>query len=186
LLTESDLVVSEATAAPETTATPELIVRAYHYVENGLSKTTPSFELSGAPADSGYVYAVSENAGAVTPITGDTYAVTAEGNYTLTFYLLDASGNVADTSALYQGQLDLSDAAGQNEAWMMVNATKVYGSLDSLLAQAGDGATIYLLSTDVIELSNPSMLSKVNLMPDPGVFGGGCYVIVSDNGPDGE
>ena len=72
-----------AEAAGET-APPELTVRAYDYAEGTLSSVTPSFVLSGAPAEGGYSYGVSINGAAAVALKGDTYAETGSGVTPLT------------------------------------------------------------------------------------------------------
>jgi len=164
----------------------EMTVRAYDYTEGTASDVTPSFELSGAPADGGYRYGVSVNGGDVQLIDGDTYTVADSGTYEIVFFLLNENGLAVDTSKTYDVVLDFTQAAQSNEAWMSVNGEKVYGSLASLLRQANAGDTIYLLTNDVIALNDTSKLSSVNLVPDPDVFGNDNYVIVSTDSPDGE
>ena len=69
---------------------------------------------------------------------------------------------------------------------MEVDGQKVYGTLASLVESAPDGTTIYLLTNDVIALSDTAKLSRVHLAPDPGAFESGSYVIVSTDSPEGE
>ncbi|MCE5342757.1 MAG: hypothetical protein LLF96_04100, partial [Eubacteriales bacterium] len=133
-----------------------------------------------------YSYAVAVNGGEITLLAGDTYTVTASGEATFVFYLLDGSGNLMDTSKIYHVLLDFSQTAVDSEAWMMLNGEKVYGTLSSLLQQAEAGATIYLLTSDVITLGDASMLNAVTLKPDEDAFGSGHCVIISTNDPDGE
>lgn len=187
LLTQADLVevVALAATAVETVA-PELTVRAYDYVEGTLSLVTPTFVLSGAPAESGYSYGVSINGGEMMGLPGDTYAQTDSGETTCVFYLLDETGAIADTSAAYAMVLDFSVALTTGEAWMEVSGAKLYGSLASLLRQADSGAVIYLLTTDVMAITNTAALESVTLLPDPDTFGAEYGVITSDTSPAGE
>ncbi len=82
--------------------------------------------------------------------------------------------------------LDFTQASENSEAWMMIGGEKVYGTLSTLLSQAESGSTIYLLTTDVIAISDASKLSTVTLQPDADVFGTDHCVIISTNDPDGE
>lgn len=189
LLTQMDIVASVELAATETSveeAAPELSVRAYNYVENSLSDQTPSFELSGAPDEGVYYYGISINGSAIYQMRDNLYAVTKSGDYTLTFYLLDADGNTVSQSGEYHVIVDYSDAEQNSEAWMSVGEVKLYGTLSSLLRQAESGSTLYLLTSGVIALTDTSKLASVNLAADPSTYGGDYGVVVSDNSPDGE
>ncbi len=172
--------------SPADTEGPELTVRAYDYSADVLSAVTPSFELTGAFAADGYTYGVSINGSEIAQLVSNLYAQTQSGDYTLVFYILNADGEAVAASSSYHTVLDFTQASGNNEAWMQVGSVKVYGTLASLLRQADSGATIYLLTSDVIELSDASKLSSVNLAPDPDVFGSDHCVIVSADDPDGE
>lgn len=189
LLSQADIVANVALAATETSAeevTPELSVRTYNYVENALSDQTPSFELSGAPDAGGYYYGISINGSAIYQMRDNTYAVTKSGDYTLIFYLLDADGNTVSQSGEYHVIVDYAEAEQNSEAWMAVGEVKLYGTLSSLLRQADSGATLYLLTSGVIALTDSAKLSSVNLAADPTTYGEDYGVVVSDNNPDGD
>ncbi len=185
LLMQADVLgeVPLAEAAGEA-APPELTVRAYDYAEGTVSSVTPSFVLSGAPAE--YGYGISINGAAIVALKGDTYAETSSGEFTYVFYILDTDGNTVATSAPYHVVLDYAEAAQTGEAWMASGKDRVYGSLASLLRQAGGGETIYLLTTDVFAITGASALERVTLAPDPDTFGAEYSVITSEVSPDGE
>ena len=164
---------------------PELTVRAYDYVEGTLSNATPSFELSGAPEDGGYYYGISINGGGVVRLRNNTYAVTKSGEFTLAFYLLNSEDATVDGSGTYRVIVDYTEAEQNSEAWMMSNDMKLYGTLASLLSRAGSGATIYLLTSDVIALASASALDSVTLAADASTFGDGAGVVISDTSVDG-
>lgn len=117
-------------------------------------------------------------------LLSNTYAVTKSGDFTITFSLLDGNDAVVDTSGSYHVIVDYADAASHNQAWMAQGKTRQYGTLASLLSRAKDGATIYLLTSDVIVLADASRLSNVTLAADPDTFGDGAGVVVSSNNPD--
>ena len=186
-LTETDLLqevsLKEAlTAAAEI----ELLVRTYDYAEGTVSNVTPTFTLSGAPSDGGYYYGISINDGKVVAMRSDTFAETDSGEYTYTFYILNKDGEIIDTSSQYHVILDYSLANYNSEAWMEVNGAKMYGSVASLLRQAGSGAKIYLLTSSVIAITNTSALESVSVVPDPELYGSDYGVVTSSNSPDGE
>ena len=184
-LTQEDL-AELAAGTPELAETPEISVRAYDYVEGTVSGVAPSFALSGAPVGGGYTYGIILNGQAVTPLAGDTYCVTANGESVFAFCLLDSEGTMVDLSTTYHVLLDVADTTVSKQAWMEVDGQQVYGTLASLVESAPDGTTIYLLTNDVIALSDTAKLSRVHLAPDPGMFENGSYVIVSTDSPEGE
>ncbi len=184
-LTQEDL-AELAAGTPELAETPEISVRAYDYVEGTVSGVAPSFALSGAPVGGGYTYGIILNGQAVTPLAGDTYCVTANGESVFAFCLLDSEGTMVDLSTTYHVLLDVADTTVSKQAWMEVDGQQVYGTLASLVESAPDGTTIYLLTNDVIALSDSAKLSRVHLAPDPGMFENGSYVIVSTDSPEGE
>lgn len=185
LLTQADVLgeVPLAEAAGEA-APPELMVRAYDYAEGTPSSVTPSFVLSGAPAEGSY--GISINGAAIVALKGDTYAETSSGEFTYVFYMLDAEGNTVATSGQYHVVLDYAEAAQTGDAWMASGKDRLYGSLASLLRQAGGGETIYLLTTDVFAITGASALERVTLAPDPDTFGAEYSVITSEVSPSGE
>jgi len=178
-----DVALADALADVEP-QTPEIGVRAYDYSEGTPTDVTPQFTLSGAPEQGGYYYALSINGGTLVRLLSNTYAVTKSGDFTLSFSLLDGNDAVVDTSGSYHVIVDYADAASHNQAWMAQGKTRQYGSLASLLSRAKDGATIYLLTSDVIVLADASRLSSVTLAADPDTFGDGAGVVVSSNNPD--
>ena len=184
VLTEADVLGSIAMEA--VSETPELTVRAYDYVEGVLSQATPFFTLEGAPEGADYSYAVAAEGSDRVTLKGDTFAVTQSGDYTFTFYLQNALGEVVDTSAPYHVIVDFSQAEQDSQAWMYAGNTKLYGTLSSLLRQAQGGETVYLLTTDVIALADTAALEAVTLAADPDRFGSEYGVIVSQTNPDGE
>ena len=93
---------------------------------------------------------------------------------------------MVDLSTTYHVLLDVADTTVSKQAWMEVDGQQVYGTLASLVESAPDGTTIYLLTNDVIALSDSAKLSRVHLAPDPGMFENGSYVIVSTDSPEGE
>ena len=188
-LTEADVLQAVELAQTETSTeeeAPEISVRAYDYVENTLSDVTPTFELSGAPAEGGYYYGVAINGGNAVRLLSNTYAVTKSGDYTLAFYLINGSDKAVSASAIYHVIVDYTEASQNNEAWMTVGKVKRYGSLASLLREADSGATIYLLTSGVIALSDVTKLNSVKLAADPSTYGAEYGVVTSSNSPDGE
>ena len=179
----------EATAAPEVTALPaptavlepELLVTAVDYTPDSLSDAAPTFQLSGKTSEDWY-YAVSVDDGAPLALVGDRYTATASGEYTLRFFLMDGEGQVLATSAPYPVRLDFTtESSIRKQAWMENpdgSGQRIYGTLEGLLATAGEGSQIYLLTGDIIVLSgSASQLSGVLLAPDPGVFSTGNYTV---------
>ena len=187
VLTEEDLLKAVTLAATTAEAvTPELSVQATGYVDGTLSQETPTFTLTGAPAEGGYYYGLTINGSNVVRLRADTYAVTESGDYLIVFYLLDSDGNTVATSGQYHVVVDYSIADESNEAWMAVGNVKLYGTLASLLDQADAGASIYLLTGEVLAVSSTVKLEMVNIAPDPDHYGSEYSVVVSDTNPDGD
>lgn len=186
-LTPDDIVgevsLSDAIGEPEVL---EINVQAFDYAEGVPSSVTPSFELSGAPAEGGYTYGISINGGGAVPLRGDTFAETDSGEYTYVFYILDADQAIVASSAVYHVVLDFSTAQQTGDAWMASGKGRIYGSLSSLLRQASGGATIYLLTSKVQAVSGSAALSSVHIAADPDRYGADYGVVISDVNPDGE
>jgi hypothetical protein len=179
----AEVSLTEAMGEPEAL---EITVRPHDYVEGVRSTVTPSFTLSGAPAEGGYAYGISINGATPVPLKNDTYAETSSGEFTYVFYILDAQGTVASSSILFHVVLDFSTAAQTGDAWMQSGKEKQYGSLGSLLRLADGGETIYLLTTAVQAVSSGSALTSVRLAADPDRYGAEYDVVVSDVSPAGE
>ena len=186
-LTQADVVaevsLTEAMGEPEAL---EIIVRAYDYLEGATSSVAPSFSLSGVPAEGSYSYGISINGKAINQLKGERFAETDSGDFTYVFYILDTDGAAVASSGQYHVVLDFSTAAETGDAWMASGNSKIYGSLSSLLRQADSGATIYLLTTNVLSVSGSSALSGVHLAPDPDRYGSEYGVVISQTNPAGE
>ena len=186
VLTESMVLRSVSLAATLTgMEEQELTVDAYDYVDGVETSVTPTFVLSGATVDGTDHYGFTVDGGSVIRLKSDTYTITADGDHVYVFYLLNSEGTVLDTSGEYHVVLNFEEARENNEAWMDTGDKVIYGSLASLLRQAGSGQTIYLLTSAVLTLSDASALDGVSLEPDPDFFGSDYSVVTSSDSPDG-
>ena len=93
-------------AEPTSEPAPKLTVAAENCAPGQWSAEMPSFTLSGIPEGKAYTYAAIIYDERFVPLSGNTYAPTAEGKYNLRFAMLDGIGDIVSASDTYALMLD--------------------------------------------------------------------------------
>ena len=135
-----------ASAEPEPTdpveVEAELLVVPEMYRAGAWSATAPSFTLSVVPDTlTGYTFAVSVDDGEAQAVEGP-YTFSTEGQHTLVFYLIDASGAQAARSTTYTVWLDTAAPEAQAQFDMQtgaltVTATDAISGVDAISLDGG-------------------------------------------------
>ena len=135
-----------ASAEPEPTdpveVEAELLVVPEMYRAGTWSATAPSFTLSVVPDTlTGYTFAVSVDDGEAQAVEGP-YTFSTEGQHTLVFYLIDASGAQAARSTTYTVWLDTAAPEAQAQFDMQtgaltVTATDAISGVDAISLDGG-------------------------------------------------
>ena len=136
-----------ASAEPEPTdpveVEAELLVVPEMYRAGAWSATAPSFTLSVVPDTlTGYTFAVSVDDGEAQAVEGP-YTFSTEGQHTLVFYLIDASGAQAARSTTYTVWLDTAAPEAQAQFDMQtgtltVTATDALSGVDAISLDGGE------------------------------------------------
>ena len=135
-----------ASAEPEPTdpveVEAELLVVPEMYRAGAWSATVPSFTLSVVPDTlTGYTFAVSVNDGEAQAVESP-YTFSTEGQHTLVFYLIDASGAQAARSTTYTVWLDTAAPEAQAQfdlqtGALTVTATDAISGVDAISLDGG-------------------------------------------------
>ena len=135
-----------ASAEPEPTdpveVEAELLVVPEMYRAGAWSATAPSFTLSVVPDTlTGYTFAVSVDDGEAQAVEGP-YTFSTEGQHTLVFYLIDASGAQAARSTTYTVWLDMVAPEAQAQfdlqtGALTVTATDAISGVDAISLDGG-------------------------------------------------
>lgn len=135
-----------ASAEPEPTdpveVEAELLVVPEMYRAGAWSATVPSFTLSVVPDTlTGYTFAVSVDDGEAQAVEGP-YTFSTEGQHTLVFYLIDASGAQAARSTTYTVWLDTAAPEAQAQfdlqtGALTVTATDAISGVDAISLDGG-------------------------------------------------
>ena len=135
-----------ASAEPEPTdpveVEAELLVVPEMYRAGAWSATAPSFTLSAVPDTlTGYTFAVSVDDGEAQAVESP-YTFSTEGQHTLVFYLIDASGAQAARSTTYTVWLDTAAPEAQAQFDMQtgaltVTATDATSGVDAISLDGG-------------------------------------------------
>ena len=135
-----------ASAEPEPTdpveVEAELLVVPEMYRAGAWSATAPSFTLSVVPDTlTGYTFAVSVDDGEAQAVEGP-YTFSTEGQHTLVFYLIDASGAQAARSTTYTVWLDTAAPEAQAQfdlqtGALTVTATDAISGVDAISLDGG-------------------------------------------------
>ena len=135
-----------ASAEPEPTdpveVEAELLVVPEMYRAGAWSATVPSFTLSVVPDTlTGYTFAVSVDDGETQAVESP-YTFSTEGQHTLVFYLIDASGAQAARSTTYTVWLDMAAPEAQAQfdlqtGALTVTATDAISGVDAISLDGG-------------------------------------------------
>ena len=146
-----------ATPTPAPGGEVTIGVQSDNHVDGAWTNVPPVFTLSGMPEEGTWSYAAVVYDERIAVLSGNTYESAEEGAYTLRFAILDAVGDIADASELYNVWLDrtppaVTAAVDESLSYTLnLSATDELSGVDAVSVDGGavwltpqaDGAFVY-------------------------------------------